>query len=373
MPFQRKNLTTLIQEAQQDVADGGMPGVGVPVPGGFLDKLTKYLAGLIYEVYTYVDWVAKQCVPWTATDEYLHGWAQFRGVTRKDATQAVGNITIYGTANATVNAGTIVTRNDGVQYVINGNVTIGNTGVATATITSVDYGLAVNAPIGTTLNLATPVLNVQNKTIAATEITGALDQEDDDSFRSRMLLKYQEAPQGGSIRDYEQWALAVPGVTRAWCNPHGQGLGTVEVYPMFDVLRADRAGFPLGNSGVASSEMRSNVKATGDLVVVADYIYPLRPATAIVHVRAPQRANVNVVISGLSVDSAATRNAINVAIDNKLVEVGTALGGYVYPSDIFDAIKSVSDVEHFSLSSPTAPVVIPLGNIAARGSTTFTV
>ncbi|MDE9504695.1 baseplate J/gp47 family protein, partial [Xenorhabdus bovienii] len=83
-------------------------------------------------------------------------------------------------------------------------------------------------------------------------ITGGANIESEADFRSRMLLAYQGSPQGGSDDDYKQWALAVPGVTRAWVKPRAAGAGTVGVYFMCDNNGQD--GFPIGTDGVSSHE-----------------------------------------------------------------------------------------------------------------------
>ncbi|MGE0109370.1 MAG: baseplate J/gp47 family protein [Bdellovibrionales bacterium] len=94
-------------------------------------------------------------------------------------------------------------------------------------------------------------------------ITGGADTETDDALFSRMLLAYQETAHGGAKNDYKRWALAVAGVTRAWDNPNGFGIGTVVVYVMFDDANADYDGFPQGTDGVAANEPRG-IAATGD-------------------------------------------------------------------------------------------------------------
>ena len=38
-----------------------------------------------------------------------------------------------------------------------------------------------------------------------------------------MLFKYAQPPQGGAASDYIEWTLEVPGCTRAWIEPQGQG------------------------------------------------------------------------------------------------------------------------------------------------------
>lgn len=370
MPFLRPNLSTLLKQARDDVAAGGMPGVGVPVPGGFLWRITQYLAGLASESYSYLDWIAKQSVPWTATGEHLHAWASLRGVEQKDATPASGTIQFTGTSGSVIAQGTVLLRSDGAQFATQAEAQIGAGGTATVAITAVEPGAAGNTAQGASFTLTNPILGVQGTATATTEIGGGTDLESDELFRSRMLRVYQQPPQGGAIRDYEQWALEIPAVTRAWCNPHGEGLGTVVLYVMMDELREAQQGFPQGTDGGAALETRVTT-ATGDQLMVADVIYPLRPATAMVHVKAPTAHDIDITIANLSANTQAIRDSIQVAIKAKLYSVATALGGTVYPSDINAAIDSVAGVDRFTLSSPTAPVTIPLGSVPVLGTLTI--
>ena len=61
---------------------------------------------------------------------------------------------------------------------------------------------------------------------------------------------------------------------------------------MMDVSEAAHGGFPQGTNGVAGAETRDTA-ATGDQLAVANYIYPLRPATALVYACAPASQAVN--------------------------------------------------------------------------------
>ena len=74
-------------------------------------------------------------------------------------------------------------------------------------------------------------------------MTGGTDTETDEQLRARILQRIQNPPMGGSAADYVAWALAVPGVTRAWAAPE-QGIGTITVRFLMDDLRADDDGWP---------------------------------------------------------------------------------------------------------------------------------
>jgi uncharacterized phage protein gp47/JayE len=78
--------------------------------------------------------------------------------------------------------------------------------------------------------------------VTAIETEGA-DIESQDDFLSRVIQAYQTTPAGGSQPDYVDWALAVAGVTRAWCVPRGYGAGTVVVLFMMDSVRAAEEDF----------------------------------------------------------------------------------------------------------------------------------
>ena len=69
------------------------------------------------------------------------------------------------------------------------------------------------------------------------EVTGGTDAETDDQLRARILHRIQNPPMGGAQADYVTWALAVPGVTRAWAASE-QGIGTMTVRFLMDDLRA---------------------------------------------------------------------------------------------------------------------------------------
>ncbi|WP_172672131.1 baseplate J/gp47 family protein, partial [Yersinia enterocolitica] len=95
-------------------------------------------------------------------------------------------------------------------------------------------GIAGNADAGTSLTLDVAIDGVLSVATATVKISGGADIESEDAFRSRMLLAYQNTPQGGNDTDYRGWALAVPGVTRCWVKRRLQGVGTVGIYIMCD-------------------------------------------------------------------------------------------------------------------------------------------
>jgi uncharacterized phage protein gp47/JayE len=77
MPFLRPTLSQLDQDAQNDVASA-LAIAGKLLAKAILRVLARVLARLVNGCYGYLDWIARQAVPFTATGEYLEGWGALR-------------------------------------------------------------------------------------------------------------------------------------------------------------------------------------------------------------------------------------------------------------------------------------------------------
>lgn len=381
MPYNRPTLSEL-RARNLAAIESELKGVGAPLRFSNLSILGTADAGLAYLHYGYLDWIARQSVPWSATDENLAGWAALKSVTQKAAhagTNTSANFT--GTPEKTVPAGTVLNRGDGYQYTTDAEIVIGSSGTGTGAITAAlpdpnddptGGGAAGNTPAGTQLSLDTSISWVDSVVTLATAITDGSDIESEDAFRARMLLAYQNTPQGGNDADYEGWALEVSGVTRAWTARRLMGAGTVGVYVMTDGTDTSNNGFPVGTDGISELENWSAVKATGDQGRVADHIYPLQPVTALVYVCSPIRKTVNFIIDGISTADSTTTAAINAAIDGVFFESGDPTGGKVLLSDLVIALSNVSGTSGFILTSPTANIITATGELPVRGTVTYT-
>lgn len=366
MSFERPTLTALARQARADLA--GSTGAWAVLRASVLGVLSKVVSGLVHGLYGYLDWIARMAVPVTAENEYLRAWAALKGVELKAAEFATGTATFTGSPGSILPNGTRIARDtDGFAYVTTEIATISGGGTLTVPIRAEVAGAAGNTLAGAGVSIAAAVSGVVAGGVLATPASGGADEELVEAFRERMLERYRIPPQGGALTDYEAWAKEVPGVTRAWAKRTDEGV--VSVWVMLDDARASDDGFPQGTSGGATDETRGT-PATGDQLVVADYIYPRRPATALVQVLAPQVHAVAVTITGLVNDTIENRAAVVLALKGMLRRNG-APGGTIYPSDIAAAIDSVAGVEHFSLTSPTGPSVAPAGYLPQLGTVTW--
>lgn len=369
MPYDRPTLTELRQQVAEDIVTSAPVG-GALLRRSVLGVLGDVQAGLAHLHYGYLDWIAKQAIPYTASDEFLEAWAGLVGVVRKAATVAEGTVRFNGVNGSDLPIGTEITRGDDVVF----NVTTGGTvasGTVTVTVTALAAGQAGNTDIATTMTLSNAIAGIESTGAVITAIDGGTDTEDDDSFRARMLLRYQNPPQGGALSDYVEWALAVAGVTRAWCQPLGMGAGTVVVYFMMDDVQAAFDGFPQGADGVATAETRDTA-ATGDQLTVADAIFPLRPVTALVYCAAPT-ANPIAFTIALAGASAGLKADIEAAIADTFVREGSPLaGGTVALDKIEEAIIAVTGSSGFVITAPTANIPSVLGELPTVGTVTWT-
>lgn len=364
MTFARPTLSELREQSQADL-QSALPGADALLRYSNLGILANILAGLTSGHYGYLDYIARQSVPFTAVAEMLEGWAGLKGVTRKPATAAHGTVTLTGAAGAGIPAGTAVLRGDGFAFATTADATIGADGRADVPIGAVVTGAVGNSVAGTSLSLGSGVAGVAASGSAAAAITGGAEVESDDQLRGRMLLAYANTPQGGSASDYRQWALAVPGVTRAWVSSGGMGPGTIVVYFMMDDAQAANGGYPQGANGVAVQEARDTA-ATGDQLTLADALFSRQPVTPIVYAAAPRPNLLDFTIAGLSSASAAVKAAIADAIRGALFLTAVP-GGVTNLSAVEAAIAAVNGSAGFVITAITASngIVVPgsAGNI----------
>lgn len=370
MPFSRPTLTDLRTQVAQDIASS-LPGSDPLLRFSNLNIMGAAQAGLANAHYGYLDWIAKQAVPFTATDEFLEGWAGLIGIVRLPATSASGAITFTGAPGATIPVGAKLIRGDGASFTAQGSAVIGSSGTAVVAATADPdpagaLGAFGNTTAGATMTLGQSIAGVQSNGVVSTAFVGGSDLETNDALRTRMLYAYQNQPQGGAQADYVRWALQVPGVTRAWAIGNGFGAGTVVVYIMLDAVRAAQGGFPQGVDGVATGEVRG-ATATGDQLLVAQHILPIQPVTALVFAVSPIANPINFTISGIP---AAAKGLIAGAI-NGVFQAEGAPGKTIAIAHVWAAISAVSGVSDFVITSPTADIANDTGHLPTVGTITF--
>lgn len=355
MPWTTPTLKQ-VRELTRDNIRSSLPGADALVPNSVLRVLSDAMSALCHLTLQFLDWLAKQLMPDTAEHEWLerhgHIWlTNADGSTgKKLATLASGTVTMTGTIPwQRIPIGTRF-EHHGIGYETTEELFLSQTGApAPVAVTALDPGTAGNVAPGTRMNITSVVAGLDPFAIAV-RLTGGVDEETDDQLRYRVLLRIREPPMGGSKVDYEQWALAVPGVTRAWASPVEMGMGTVTVRFMCDDLRADRQGFPIDE----------------DLIAVHNYLDTVRPvAVKDVFVQSPIPQRVNVIIRRLEPDTAAVRAAIEDSLQ-KMLRERAAPGQTIFAVWKSCAILDAPGVVSFSTENEDDVMLSP-GHMAILG------
>jgi uncharacterized phage protein gp47/JayE len=349
MPFARPTLPELIDRVTTDIS-GRVTGVESAVlRRSLLGILGRSEAGAVHMLYGFLEWAAKQAIIDTAEKEYLERWAAIWKVFRKSADYSTGGATLNGAIGSTVTAGTILQRQDAVQYrVLADGVFTGPT--LQVTVVAVEAGVAGDAANGTPLFLLSPIAGVQSTATTATAIDGGLDVETDEQLLNRLLKRIRQPPHGGASSDYELWALEVPGVTRAWVYPRQMGAGTVTVLFVCD-----------GEVDI--------IPTPAKVAEVQAYIDVRRPVTAEVFVVAPVADPLNMSVK-LSPNTAAVQAAVRAEVADLIVRDAKP-GAPTLISRLRESVSLAAGESDNAITSPTADVPHATGHMAVPGTITF--
>lgn len=183
---------------------------------------------------------AKDVLAWsfavTSYGEYLDMRASERGITRRQATKAVGTLEVTGKAGSFIPANTVFSTEvdsssvaDPTAFVTLDNTTIPVGGTVNVVIAAVTPGVTGNVPAGAVKVLVSKVDDLETVTNPA-PTTGGTDTETDQALLARYLDQVRNPGASGNVADYVRWAReADPLVGRVRVLPLALGNGTVKV------------------------------------------------------------------------------------------------------------------------------------------------
>ncbi len=196
----------------------------------------RVLAGELYNINTYIEWIKRQVFPQTAQGEYLDYHAQLRGIKRKDSVKAVGLVEFRVSEPATekidIPVKTIVSTGgehpisfETTQY---GYIDVGKSlvMVPAQAIIGGESGNVAKNQISVIVTMTTDGLSVGNPGVFT---TGA-NAEDDDTLRDRILNSMKFIMNGTNKEYYSALAKTVNGVECVNVVPRRDGTGSVTLY-----------------------------------------------------------------------------------------------------------------------------------------------
>lgn len=308
MAFTRPTLPELITRVEGDLKAG--LGITTILRRSFLGVLARALAGLSHLLFGFLKYIEQEAFPDTASAENLDRWGSIWGVYRKTATFAEFTATVTGSIGTIIPAGRIFKRIDGVEFSTVAEVTLAGTSGVISLVSSLS-GKNNEVSIGDVLTILSPIAGLDSSATVLAITIEPEDSEDDDLFRARLLDRIRQPPSGGAANDYIQWALAVPGITRAWVGPQALGPGTVVVY-------------------VVSDDEDPITPSPAKITEVFNYIEELRPVTANLTVVAPVLLPLNMTIE-LKPNTSAVQAAIIAELNDLITRESALAGSYKSP------------------------------------------
>ena len=204
--------------------------------GGHAFNLTMPSALIAAELCEFVlPEVVKLIIPEFSYGEFLDGHARRNGMNRRAATAASGELTITGTPNTVIPAGSLfstaaVNDKPSVDYRTIEAATIPAIGSVKVDVECTQTGIVGNTTENTIILVASRLTGITAVT-NEDPLTGGTEEEDDESLIARVMEfdKNQGESYVGSATDYKRWATSVSGVGNATIIPAQDTSGLVTI------------------------------------------------------------------------------------------------------------------------------------------------
>ena len=362
LPFLRPTLSEIYSRIQGDIKNA-LEDPQTLLRISALLILAKAESGAIHLNYGFLQYMKEQIFALTADTENLQNHGDEYGISKKEGDKSSGNVVITGTAGLVIPALTQLQSSSGNRYYIDFDTTIGGSGSVTTSITAVDYGDSYDESGSITLSFVSPISGVNsNVTVDSSGLTGGLDEESDEDYRARILLRKRRTPHGGADFDYETWMLEISGVTRAWSIPQMYGSGTIGCA----FVRDDDT--PIIPTSTQIEEVRQYILSHTDPLTNTTVGAPVTAEPGIIMISLNELAiNFNIEIYPNTAD-------VQASVQSRLSDLINTYGGpeqLIALSQMTEAIGSaVGEVRH-RIVSPTDDVRAAVNQIHTLGSLTF--
>lgn len=267
-------------------------------------------AGVFTIQYKLAQWAIKQIFTVTQDSDSLELKGDQYNIPRKVATSAVLTVGLTGDNGTNIPSGTQFRGNsNGLLYSTSALLTIA-AGVASGDVTCLTAGSDGNLINGSVMTILQPISGLDNQATVSATVTEAEDQEDIETYRSRIQDREKLPSQGGALVDYIIWAKEVAGITRAFAFGHREEPsniteGYVYVYPLSD------------------DDPVSRIPSAAKLTEVQEYIDdPTRAPLQVVEIVVPAMTEktIDIDVTALSPNTAAIQAAFAENVEAYLLE-----------------------------------------------------
>lgn len=285
------------------------------------------------------DWVLDQSFPQTAQGVYLDRHGSMRGLKRLGATRSGGvlrfSVETAPAMNITIQAGTVCMTAEEVRVQTTEEVVLREGDLyVDARAEAVEPGAGGNLVPGAVRFLTACPLAVTSVT-NPNAFTGGADEENDESFRARILESYQRLPNGANTAWYESTAMNFPGVTAAKAIGREEGPGTVNVYVT-------------GENGLPDEDLLADLQAE---------LQEKREIAVTVKVLSPTTETVNVDVA-VAPKEGADKDAVLESARQAITDFfsGRLLGRAVLLAELGNKLYDLEGVENYRFTAPAADI-----------------
>ncbi len=196
----------------------------------------KVLAGEIYNLQTSLEWMRRQLFPSTASGVFLDRFAEQRGLTRRAAEKARGQLEFRVNETRTtaivIPEGTVVSTDDEspvrVYTTEDSQIEPGTYSVlvpAEAEIAGYRGNIYAHSAV-VPVSVPSDIDVLSNPSM----FTGGADEESDTTLRARIRDSYVSMPNGMNAAYYIELAKSVDGISKAGVMARARGAGTLNIY-----------------------------------------------------------------------------------------------------------------------------------------------
>lgn len=264
--------------------------------GSFARTLVAPAAYELWKYYTALEGVPDMLFVSDQSGSYIDKKAADFGILRKAGVNASAVVSFTGTAGTILPAGKAFLTEDGLLYLLEGQVTLSAEGSGSGVLLAAEAGAKYNVSAGEIKLQQSPLSGLT--AFSAGAASGGVDPETDAQLVERYYDYLRKPATSGNAYQYEQWAKFVTGVGKAKVFPLWNGAGTVKV-----VICSESGG----------------VAPEATVSACSEYIESVRPIGAAVTVASATALNLSVSAT-ISLDSSASLAAVKAQFEKALAE-----------------------------------------------------
>ena len=321
------------------------------VEGGFSQDIIGSVSYELANIYdTELENIADKCFVLTAKGNDLDKVGADYGIPRKEDARAIVYLEIEGDEGAIINP-TVKAIYNNLVYTVQEQKEITSSGVATVKARCETYGSVGNVPANTITEFLTDYAGLTSVNNPEAAYDG-FDEEDDDTYRARILEYLAEDAVNCNETQYKQWAEAVTGVKKAVIKgAETVGAGNVGVYIA-------------STSGTVSDELKQAVR---DYIEARQFINATLLVNSLTYTDIDVSATV-VLKSGYT--ELEVKEEFSALLAEYLNTVTTTVS-YFKVSDLLYACSGIEDVTSYTLNNDTESVVLGDTDYAVVGDITI--